>query len=362
MAALHPTRLVAACLSLGDSPDPILDATITSTDCDWPRIFWSAGNHLVTPSLAGALTRKGLFDRLPTEVQDYLVGLQALNRERNQALYQALSAVVARLNDADIEPLLLKGAIALLTGQYPGASDRVLGDLDLLVPGDRLDEASALAQTIGYRKAELPMVFPGDQDRMQHAVPLLHPTLPVTLEIHRRMLNNPEDNSRLESGLKARRLMLEGVGRVQVPDTGTRILHNFLHAQIQDQQRRRRVLNLRQLYEFAALAKQHADTLDWPSIMNRLRGGHRQAFAEYLGQAESWLGLPYPRTAMRAPSTPRELWLIEQVERHDVLRRAFAVYSEALRMPRRLARLPLRLVHTPGWFPAKFRALRQTRS
>jgi len=33
------------------------------------------------------------------------------------------------LNHIDVEPILLKGAIALLPDQYPWAEDRVIGDL-----------------------------------------------------------------------------------------------------------------------------------------------------------------------------------------------------------------------------------------
>ncbi len=41
-------------------------------------------------------------------------------------------AVTRVLNDLGIEPLLLKDALALLPAPYPGAGDRVIGDLDLL--------------------------------------------------------------------------------------------------------------------------------------------------------------------------------------------------------------------------------------
>jgi len=74
-----------------------------------------------------------------------------------------LIAVAQLLDHIDVEPILLKGAIALLPDQYPGAEDRVIGDLDLLLPVDRIDEASEALRKTGYRVASLEHMLPATE-------------------------------------------------------------------------------------------------------------------------------------------------------------------------------------------------------
>jgi hypothetical protein len=113
--------LLGECLAVGDTYASDLQARLASPTIDWRGLTWLAGSSLVTPALAGALQRKGLFERLPEAVQDYLQTLQSLNLARNQTLREQLLIITEALNRIDIQPVLLKGAIALATGHYPGA-------------------------------------------------------------------------------------------------------------------------------------------------------------------------------------------------------------------------------------------------
>src|SRR5262249_18763955 len=61
----------------------------------------------------------------------------------------ALRRVVDALLAADVPALLLKGA-ALVETVYPDPAQREMLDLDLLVPAERLDEASAALTPLGY--------------------------------------------------------------------------------------------------------------------------------------------------------------------------------------------------------------------
>lgn len=356
-----PLAILCACLALEDVGDDVIVATLERAATHWHAVCWLAGNHLVTPTLAGALQRKGLFDRLPDEVREYLATLQALNRDRNRMLREQLFAITGQLNRLGIQPLLLKGAIALLPDAYPGAEDRVMGDLDILVPEARLPEAIAAVTAMGYRHWDEGVLLPGESETWHHFPALLHSDLPVKLELHRRIVDDPADDARLRAGLESRIVTMPGAGEARAPDIPTRLLHNFLHAQIVDRHRRRRELNLRQLYEFAALAQAGAGKLCWPELLARLRPRYHAALAEYLAQAEGWLGLTYPEAIPRSPHAERELWLIRQAQTRANWRRLFAAVDYLRRLPPRVARLPLRLVLTPAWLPAKLKSLRKNR-
>jgi hypothetical protein len=186
-----------------------------------------AGAQLVTPSLAGALADAGLLGRLPEEVRGYLQAVRDLNHARNATLYGELVRVAAALNAAGVEPQLLKGAAALLPGQYPGAGDRVIGDLDLRIPGEQYAVAAEAVHGLGYRFAEGRAVEPGAH---HHGAPLLHPDKPVSVELHQRTLYDPAQNADLEQGMVLTAVTLPGTdARVRLADPGTRLLHNFLH-------------------------------------------------------------------------------------------------------------------------------------
>ena len=80
-----------------------------------------------------------------------------------------------------------------------------------------------------------------------------------------------------------------------------------------------------------------------------------------MAQAEGWLGLTYPEAIPRSPHAERELWLIRQAQTRANWRRLFAAVDYLRRLPPRVARLPLRLVLTPAWLPAKLKSLRKNR-
>ena len=363
MSPTHSVRLLGAALAVRPVPAD-LGAALAAADLDWPSLIRTAGQHLVTPSLADACRRQGLCDRLLAEVRDYLDGIRDLNRLRNHDLRAALTDIARALDPLGIRPLLLKGANALLPGQYPGAEERVIGDLDLGVPPEREAAAVAALLDLGYRPLpwEVPPLLPGEARRLHHApLPLVHPERPVKVELHRRLLANPRDDARLQAGMVTSTRALAAGAVVRVPDPGTRLLHNFLHAQIHDRLRQHRRLNLRQLLDFAALAQRHPEVLT-PALLGRLRPRRRRAFLEYLAQAEHWLGLAYPPGLPRAASAGRELWLQGRVLTSGGWRRLFVGLDAGARLPPWLARLPLRLVLTPGWLPWRWRVWRAGKS
>lgn len=365
MTSVHFSRIetfdfLCKCLSVGDAYDAELSRLIATGGVDWPAVIRMAGHHLVTPTLTGVLKQKGLFASLDEPCREYLDAIQFLNRERNRTHRQQLHVIARALNEIGVYPLLLKGAATLLSGQYPGAEDRVMGDLDLQLPPDRIDDAAAALADLGYERPA------GGVDDLQppmergvhhHAPPLLHRTRPVKVELHRRITHAQENEAGLMGSLERQRVAFANGACVDVPDPNTRVLHNFLNAQIGDRLAHKRILNLRQLNEFSRLVTFYRADLDFDAMRPALRPIHHRRFAEYWAQAAHYLDAPYPVSLPRSPNEQRERAVHRLLLSHPGLRRSFDGYLSVAALPSRLLRLVRLTWEYPTYFPKKFRLM-----
>jgi len=353
-AQATPFAILCACLAFSNNAAEV-EALAARGAFDWPAVLRLAGHHLVTPSLAAALSRKGLRDLLDDEARDYLNVVRGLNRDRNSTLRGELLVVAEVLNRIGVQPVLLKGANALLPDGYDGAKDRVIGDLDLLVPAERLPAAADTLRALGYRDGDIAV-----DASHHHLTGLHHPALPVRVELHGRPLRDMQDSARLMERAAYDDLLLEGRAHVRVLDATTRLLHNALHAQISDGQRRLRLANIRQLLDFALLARSFSVQAD--DALARIERRRREPILEYWAQAEHWLGLPYPADMPRARHQARELWLTERIANN----RRWYVASKALdllrgeewsELPSRLIRHVPRILRKRGYLTGRLRGL-----
>ena len=360
LSRLGQYRLLAMLLAPGDAVSPALRSRVSDPDLDWQSLCYTASQQLVTPALAGSLARRGLLGCLPAEARDYLEAVRYLNQERNRQFQGELERVAARLNGLGIEPLLLKGGIALLADQYPGAGDRVLGDLDFIVPASQFEAVYAALEEIGYATGPIPAWQ--DQSLHHHGWPLFHPTLPVKLEVHRRILLNERDSDRLMAQVCRETVMLPGNGsRVQIPDPASRLLHNFVHAQINDRLHAMQRICLRQLLEFVSLRAYFGNRLDWPALWQRVPARQQRAFAHYLLVGEELFGQAWPPELPRPRDGRRALLLWRLALESPGWQRVFNRYAQLLTvntLPKRLARLPRKLL-SPGWIGYKVGELKK---
>ena len=318
---------------------------------DWPEVFRVAGDHFVTPLLAGALESKGLFEQLPEDIRNYLDAIRQLNLERNETLKTELHFVIGKLNEIDVQPLLLKGAINLVTEQYPGCRDRVIGDLDLAIPEDRIKESFQWLNKEPYR-AEVAIDRAHELGLWHHAPPLLHESLPVTIELHRHVIGDnarkflPTDATWQNSISHS----LDGLS-FRLPSPTDRLFHTFAHTQLQDRNHAHRRLALRPLCEFVNQRTSLAPDLDWNSIQVRLGRKHSWKLETYLLATHELFNQEPPAAISIGYGAKRRMEKIRTRIDSPKAPRFSHIFN-------RLKKLPHRLV-TPAWYSAKFRALRR---
>jgi hypothetical protein len=149
------------------------------------------------------------------------------------ALERALVEVAGTLERADIPFRVLKGAASSHL-DYPDAALRSFHDVDLLVPGERLDEAVALILDSGFRR-RYPAPRPGFDARFGKAVTLVAES-GVEIDLHRTLALGPfGQRIRLDDLWSAppATFSLAGV-RLEALDTELRLLHTAYHSALGD--------------------------------------------------------------------------------------------------------------------------------
>jgi hypothetical protein len=235
---------LAACLRGCPPPAP-----------DWDAIVREANEHLVAPALGAALAAVPL----PEDLSSYLRLVHGLNRERNACLRAQAIEAVGALNAIGIEPVLLKGAAILLDAPDERLGHRMLSDVDLAVPAERLHDALERLVGLGY---EAIMEDVGDH---AHAK-LLRGRDAGTIDLHHR----PPGPARLYDAappLAAELVVVDGC-RMWRPNPTERAIHLIAHDMINDGCLVRGDVDLRHLLDLRDLVA--SGSVDWRVVRERL--------------------------------------------------------------------------------------------
>lgn len=256
---------------------------------DWSAPLALANDHLVTPSLRASLAAAGRLGELPGDVRDYLDLLHAGNGARNAALRRQALELVAAFAEAGIRPLLLKGAAVLLLDVYGDPAERMIRDIDVLVPRHAARTVFEVLDGLGYRAETR---YP---DGHHACADFTRADDPGAVDLHFELIDPKYILPAAEVWQRARTATVED-RRFRVPSPTDLVLHHVLHAQVHYLGNfYRGVLDLRQLHEFAALARRFGDAVDWPFIARRMeRYGLGAPLHSYARLAERLLALPRP--------------------------------------------------------------------
>ncbi|MCW2238573.1 nucleotidyltransferase family protein [Azospirillum canadense] len=245
MMAQSPFEALVACLQ-GRAP----------AEADWLGIVEAANHYLVTPALFHSLPRwEGA--PVPRDVLDYLGFIHGRNRERNMRLRAQAAEAIEALNRCGVRPLLLKGACVLLTAPDDTMGARVLTDLDIAVPRERMPVASACLARLGYEA--LPDAVG------EHALAAFaRPCDAGAIDLHFRP-PGPEAFHHPERLAESATAICVGNGLAMLPSPTFRALHLVVHDMLHDQQTVTGAIDLRHLCDLDALARM-PDGIDWKEL------------------------------------------------------------------------------------------------
>ena len=140
----HTTQAVLFQL-LGNSPNQIDFSSIR--EYQWNDILYFADAHFISPFLFRRIVDNEIL--IPDQIREKLKLAYLENTGRNLMIFHAFSQLNSQLKQEDIPVIPLKG-LYLADRIYPTIGERVIGDLDLLVPKDKIARAVELSIASGY--------------------------------------------------------------------------------------------------------------------------------------------------------------------------------------------------------------------
>lgn len=118
-------------------------------DLDWAALVKAAESHALAPLAYAALKKGGLLKAAPAVAVEALRIAYLRTSVANRLAFQELSSLIDRFRTDDIPVIILKGG-ALAVTLYDDAALRPMGDIDLLIPRDRVERAKHALTGHGY--------------------------------------------------------------------------------------------------------------------------------------------------------------------------------------------------------------------
>lgn len=248
-----PMALLRDCLSLSDDPAQLrqLRLTLLSQPTAWEGLCEAAVGTRLEPAARARLIDRGLMPpspaspngnmKSPAEVfGDFEQRHIALRRSEESMLHE----IVATLNAAGIEPLLIKGARVLWLNTLPW---RTMRDLDLIIPRGQEAEAMRVLANIGL----LPWTEARDSPGHHHLPPLHRPGLGFLVELHRKAANRYAEPFFTTPEIWQRSVLVERDGMIahMLPEP-EEIWHNLIHNHVGHSGFARGLIDIKGLYEF----------------------------------------------------------------------------------------------------------------
>jgi hypothetical protein len=273
------------CLSLDEHPEfrkEIIELIQTAgTTLD--QLVQLCSDHLIIPAIYLKFESHQILGFLPEELTLTLKEIYDLNRERNLQILQQIDDITTALNQENIYPVYLKGTGNLLAGIYSDVGERMMADIDLLVPETDYLKAASAIEAIGYRH-DSGNYF--DVFRFKHYPALFKNDVQAAIEIHWQPVDQKHAGSFDGSLLLSQKKPVSGKPGLFVPSDAHKVIHNFLHSQLGHESHQYKDSDFRGLYDLYLLSKR----TDVSILASQT--GYTQMANSYFAFAQRVLGLP----------------------------------------------------------------------
>ena len=226
---------IAKCLTLDSDAERVVEVreTIQRGNINWEKVVMVSSGQLLMPAMYLQLKRNALLPLLPEDLVESLDEITTLNRERNIAILQQAKDVTERLNKHHIYPVFLKGVAHLLSGLYTDIAERMIGDIDFLLPENEVVKAAEIFIELGFTPV---IEFQSETlEKSKHYPRLQNENYPAALEIHKEVVKYSQRKTfRAIELLQDKQAVEQWEAKAFIPSTKHQIIHNVYNSQLND--------------------------------------------------------------------------------------------------------------------------------
>ncbi len=283
------------CLALDENPEFRIQVIELCENnlIDWYHFVAICSDNYILPALYIKFRKNTILQYLPDAVQELLLEIYELNYERNKAILEQVKSINSVLNQHKIFPTYLKGVGSLIDDIYSDYGERMMIDIDFMVPEEDFLTTAEIMLNNGYLcYKDIEILEPW---KWKHYPPIYHPDFPVSIEIHRIPTHHKCNwfNYYIIDAAKKPSAILKGCF---VPSSTHKIMHNFIHSQLSHKGSLFGNTLLRDIYDLHLLSKQVSLAETLPQIKRKKKAIAYFAFARTeLGFDETFFAEQNPK-------------------------------------------------------------------
>ncbi len=219
-AARRREPLVAALL------DP--ERTLSLTLREWNELLTLGRELGLLARLGASLQERGLLDRLPSKARMHIRAVMIAADSSQTSVRWEVNRVVRALAGVDSPIILLKGSAYLMAG-LPASRGRFVGDVDLMVPREKIVEVEQTLAAKGWLPSEMNEYDQHYYREWMHEIPpMQHPERETLLDIHHTILPLTSRFFPDAAALLAASLPLDNP-RLRILAPADMVLHSTVH-------------------------------------------------------------------------------------------------------------------------------------
>ncbi|WP_299338569.1 nucleotidyltransferase family protein [uncultured Psychroserpens sp.] len=244
-----------------------LEQKLNSEQIDWEQFVIVASDHLVLTTCYCRLKQKNLLDNIPKDLENYLQDITSINRNRNLALIEETKTIAEIFNSNTIEYTFLKGMSFLMGDYYQDIGERMVGDIDILVNENQIQDAFDLMIQNGY--SIIPSGVRAQFFDHKHLDRLAKEDSLCAVELHKYVLNTSEKNLLKSSHIFNSKQYIEDIA---IPDKSVMFMHNILNFQINDKGHYYSNISMRSAYDSIVLLNTS------PKLLNAVENKYTRSY------------------------------------------------------------------------------------
>ena len=236
-----------------------------------------ASSHLILPLVHSKLKKNDLLYLFPNNFVGFLNEISILNRSRNEHLLIELNQLNQLLKQNDVDYVFLKGTALLADCYFEAISDRMVGDIDILVSKKDFKRVIKILKDDGYSSKNNHQFF-----NKIHFPRLIHKERVFCVEIHEELIRHGQIKLfPPEKVLKNKKKMKNNV---PIPNELNLFLHAIYNFQINDHGSLYAIYSFRNLYDVFTIKQKNKINLDQipeNDIVNKyfiIAGNYSKAF------------------------------------------------------------------------------------